>query len=260
MNELAEFLKEVDVDDTVVLFFSGHGMSRKKTITLMGRQYDDYDYYFVTPTATLASMGKEAISIREIRALLGNVKSRQKLLFTDTCQSNLDNQNPENFVDKSDGDGNNRKGIRTVIALKNGGSVNFENGKSNRGFSSFVENNEVMDETRRFYPELRRGSGTIEISAASYGTAAHEAITLPDGKKMENGVMTYAILKALNGEAAKKTDTGYYISAQSLRTYVLDKIQELTTDAQTGKPLQVPMVTREIAGRDFIIEMNEKGE
>jgi len=89
------------------------------------------------------------------------------------------------------------------------------------------------------FPELRRGTGTIEISAA---TGAQSAL---ESSEWKNGAFTYVIKEAiLKGKARDKSGN---ITARSLRKYILDEVENLTDGQQT------PMVARDIAGRDFVI-------
>jgi uncharacterized caspase-like protein len=106
------------------------------------------------------------------------------------------------------------------------------------GIQSFATNN-TLKEMSNLFPELRRGTGTIEISAA---TGAQSAL---ESNEWQNGAFTYVIKEAIRKGKAKNQKGK--ITAQSLRKYVLERVEELTDGQQT------PMVARDIAGRDFIL-------
>lgn len=89
------------------------------------------------------------------------------------------------------------------------------------------------------FPELRRGTGTIEISAA---TGVQSAL---EDAEWNNGAFTYVVKEALLKGKAKNKDGK--ITAKSLRSYVLGEVEKLTGGEQT------PMVCRDIAGRDFVV-------
>ena len=89
------------------------------------------------------------------------------------------------------------------------------------------------------FPELRRSTGTIEISASTGDQSALES------SEWKNGAFTYVVKEAVLKGLAK--DSSGKITAKSLRGYVLKRVEELTDGDQT------PMVCRDIAGRDFVV-------
>jgi hypothetical protein len=201
----------------------------------------------MTSTATLKTIDQKAVSMKNIRSLLETSPSRQKLLFLDTCQSYVDSKGEVNGGKGKKGD--NQK--KTVVQLKNGGRLIFAGARSVKGFETTLALTKKTSEISELFPELRRGTGTIEISAAINGQAALEGIELADKKVLENGVFTYAIKEAL-AKGSKVRDKDGRISAKALRSYVLKRVEELTTDVD-GRVHQSPMVARDIAGRDWVV-------
>jgi hypothetical protein len=89
---------------------------------------------------------------------------------------------------------------------------------------------------------LRRGTGTIEISASTGVQSALESYL------WQNGAFTFTIKEAILQDKARQGVTkGKSITAQSLREYVLKRVEQLTGGAQT------PTISRDIAGRDFVV-------
>jgi hypothetical protein len=252
MDELKTFLKSANENDTVLVYFSGHGLSKSvmrndlnqivdETKSNGARLFKDHEYYFITKDADLNNLEKNAIKIDSIRHALASSSSRQKMLFLDTCQSYFD--------DKSGGKGlENDDGKEIVVKMKNGGKMKFRDSRSPKGFSASLKESELLVDLGSMFPELRRGTGTIEVSAAINGQAAQEGYELKDGTKIENGVFTYVLKEAI----VKAKDEKGHISAQNLRRYVLEMVQEMTTD-ENGNVHQSPMVSRDIAGRDFMV-------
>lgn len=259
IQTLREFLSHSQVDDHVILFLSGHGI-RKDTkvqdlLIAFGdkipehyklRDKSDIDdvYYYMTSNSHVDRPWEKAIPLDSIRNLVNGIPSRQKIMFVDTCQSgeklDLDEQaivslsrNVE--IRKTRGKKAQTRGIKLVTI---GNSLENQENMEQHIFQSAVKAN-AQKEMSELFPELRRGTGTIEISAATGVQSALES------SEWKNGAFTYVIKEAiLKGKAKDKNGN---ITAQSLRSYVLDEVERLTDGQQT------PMVTRDIAGRDFVI-------
>ena len=110
---------------------------------------------------------------------------------------------------------------------------------TNRGIMISAARALDMKEMSEMFPELRRGTGTIEISASTGVQSALESA------QWNNGAFTYCLKEAILGGKAR--DAGGRITAKSLRKYILGEVEILTAGGQT------PMVCRDIPGRDFVI-------
>lgn len=252
---LKDFLNQSSVDDTVVLFLSGHGIRKEtkvgKLIESYGKlvppQYEsrsrsdkDDVYYYMTSTANVDSPWDSAIPLDLIRELVSGIPARQKLLFVDTCQSGEKLEIDDSLVASVSKELEDRK-LRGSQARGNLKFVVTRGKRDERGIAgiqSYASNN-TLKEMSNLFPELRRGTGTIEISAA---TGAQSAL---ESNEWQNGAFTYVIKEAIRKGKAKNQKGK--ITAQSLRKYVLERVEELTDGQQT------PMVARDIAGRDFIL-------
>ena len=72
---LASWLAQPDEDDTVLVFFAGHG------------RYEDGKCYLVPGDATLQTIHVTGIPVPYIQELLNRCKARQKVLILDACHS-----------------------------------------------------------------------------------------------------------------------------------------------------------------------------
>jgi len=72
---LASWLAQPDEDDTILVFFAGHG------------RYEDGKCYLVPGDATLQTIHVTGIPVPYIQELLNRCKARQKVLILDACHS-----------------------------------------------------------------------------------------------------------------------------------------------------------------------------
>lgn len=254
LGKLTDFWKESSVDDTVLVYFSGHGLSRPVTRTILGREFEDYRFYFATGQTDLASLNELAIPIDDIRRALETTPSRQKMLFIDACQTFVElpqeKRNAAPGATTAEKSATRGGGPATVLRLKGGGKLLFGGARSTAASRATARRSRQQADSARFFPELRRGTGTIEVSAAIDGQAALEGVVLANGEIIENGVFTYSIQRALAAREAR--DANGRLTARGLRNFVLDSVETITTD-EAGRPQQTPMVARDIAGRDFTL-------
>lgn len=260
IKNLREFLAKSKIDDHVILFLSGHGI-RKDTklsdlLVAFGdkipehyklRDKSDVDdvYYYMTSEANVDKPWEKAIPLDGIRDLVNGIPSRQKIMLVDTCQSgeklDLDEQTVASLtknieIRKTRGQTAKTRGLNMITKP---GAANEKQEDTEKKIIQSIAKNNALKEMSELFPELRRGTGTIEISAA---TGAQSAL---ESKEWQNGAFTFVIKEAiLKGKAKDKSGN---ITAQSLRRYVLDEVEKLTDGQQT------PMVARDIAGRDFVI-------
>ena len=260
IRALREFLGKSKVDDHVILFLSGHGIRKDTKISdllvafgdKIPEQYKlrdkgDLDdiYYYMTSEANVDKPWEKGIPLDGIRDLVNGIPSRQKIMLVDTCQSgeklDLDDQTVASLtknieIRKTRGQTAKTRGL--TMTTKPGASNEKKEDTEKKIIQSIAKTN-ALKEMSDLFPELRRGTGTIEISAA---TGAQSAL---ESKEWQNGAFTFVIKEAIIKGKAK--DKNGNITAQSLRRYVLDEVEKLTDGQQT------PMVARDIAGRDFVI-------
>jgi hypothetical protein len=196
-------------------------------------------YYYMTGDSSAECPWVEGIPMDVIRHALDGIPARQKLLLIDTCQSGEDPR-ISGYVPSEERLREIRK-KRGIITMNPDRKIRLvQRGIADkRAIETAVARALDMKEMSDMFPELRRGTGTIEISAATGVQAALE------DKEWNNGAFTYVIKEAVLNERAK--DAGGRITAKSLRRYVLKRVEVLTDGDQT------PMVCRDIPGRDFTI-------
>ena len=76
LDQLATFLEFPAEDDTVVVFFSGHGFKDEKG-----------SGYLAPQDAKKTSLALTCVPIAEVKRLIGACKARQKVLILDTCHA-----------------------------------------------------------------------------------------------------------------------------------------------------------------------------
>ncbi len=259
IGKLKEFLSKSRVDDHVILFLSGHGI-RKDTkvgdlITAFGtnvppqyklRNKSDVDdvYYYMTSDSHVDKPWEKGVPLDAIREIVNGIPSRQKIMLVDTCQSgeklDLDDATVASLtknveIRKTRGKTAQTRGVKLVTTP---GAQQKPEEVEKKIVQTIAKTN-ALKEMSELFPELRRGTGTIEISAA---TGAQSAL---ESSEWKNGAFTFVIKEAILKGKAK--DAKGNITARSLRKYVLEEVERLTDGQQT------PMVARDIAGRDFVI-------
>lgn len=258
ISKIKELLSKTDVDDTVVFFISGHGVRAdtnpeiaekiRKELNMRDMPGDlsidkkFYNiYYYMTWDSSSKTPWEKGVPMEYFRSALDGIRSRQKILLIDTCQSGdkleLSGYKPSRQkIEEIQTmlDNYRLMGGEKGITRKKGED---EESSSDKFYKSIAFEWE-MKEIAKMFPELRRGTCTIEISAASGSQSALES------EKWKNGAFTFTIKEAILEEKAKSRDT---ISVKSLRKYILDRVERLTEGRQ------IPTVTRDIPGRDFSV-------
>lgn len=212
-----DFLREARPEDEVVVFFAGHGLLDEKL-----------DYYFGTTDMNFSSPSERGLSYEELEGLLDGVQARRKLLLIDTCHSGE--------VDKDD----------VQVAAPGQTKQQGDNPVKSRAFPRAniagavqpVGLNSSYALLQELFSDLRRGSGTSVISAASGLEFAYE-----DGS-WNNGVFTYSILNGLQSGSADANRDGE-VTVSELRDYVTKAVLGLTEGRQT------PTARRESPENDF---------
>lgn len=196
---LKEKLMKSGVDDFVYVHIAGHGLLD-----------DNLDFYFATANIDFANPSKNGLKYDEIEGILDGIPARNKLLLMDACHSGEVDKG-DDFAVNSVVDGDETRGV-TMFATKN----------ENKPKTGLQNSYELM---RILFADLRKGTGTVVISAASGGGYALE------NEEIENGIFTYCIIQAV---AKNKADTNAdkQISVSELRKYVFDGVKRLSNGKQ----------------------------
>ena len=201
-----DWLTQARVDDEVVVFLAGHGVLDRKL-----------DYYFATVDMDFQEAGRRGLTYEAIEGLLDGIAARKKLLLLDTCHSGEQDKGADLLASdrRPEGDVKARavRGLEIVHPA---------------GISQSL--------LQQMFAELRRGTGTVVISASGGAEYALESAA------WKNGVFTYCVLQALtNGD--RNQDGRVQVS--ELRDQVFDEVPRLTRGRQS------PTVRRENLEFDF---------
>jgi len=193
-----DFIKNAGVDDTVVLFISGHGM----------HDSDEYrTYYYLTQNTDMTKLKETAADFETVEDILAGIKPRKKLFLMDTCDSGeLDD-------------------------FAGGKAVVYEN-KGDRGIPrtpkgivvEYADRRGYFDKSRFIYNDLFRRTGAVVFSSSMGGEASWEFDVL------KNGAFTEAILEGLSGKA--DIDKNGTVTVDELRDYVSKSVNDYTEGKQ----------------------------
>jgi WD40 repeat protein len=216
LDKVRTLLRDAGVDDVVVLFLAGHGMLD-----------DKLNYYFGTYDVDFDDPSKGGLPYEQIESLLDGIGPRKKLLLMDTCHAGEVDKDATR--QETTGDDSTpvplTPGVKAVAARA-------RPGKSYVGLSnSFV----LMQE---LFADLRRGSGTSVIAAASGVQYAYES----DG----TGLFTHALLDGLRDSKADADGDGS-VRISELRDWVFGQVQAMTSGRQT------PVSRSENADSDWVV-------
>ncbi len=210
---LKEKLMKSKVDDYVYVHIAGHGLLD-----------DDLNWYFATQNIDFFDPSVNGLKYEDIEGLLDGIPARNKMLLMDACHSGeVDKQDGVEIADKADGD--DTRGAVTVSKRK-------------KTKNSLGNSFELM---RLLFSDLKKGTGTVVISAASGGGYALE------NESIENGIFTYCLMDAFKKNKADK-NKDKSISVSELRNFIFDGVSKMSE----GK--QQPTSRRENLQNDFNVK------
>lgn len=195
ITHLNSILDKTNVNDKVVISYSGHGVLDK-----------NLDYYLSTYAIDFKRPAKQGLPYKELEKLLDSIPARQKLLLIDACHSGeVDKEAKENM---------------SVIL---GDSTNHLTEGSKSGIQLLVDEPTVglknsFELMQELFVDVGKGTGTNIISAAAGTQVAYEKGNL------KNGVFTYCILQMLKEQNE--------CSVQQLKSHVSSEVQRLTNGLQ----------------------------
>jgi len=222
-----DWLKQAKVNDLVVVFAAGHGMTDDKS-----------NYYFGTHDIDPRNPAAAGLPYDEFEFLLDGVPAMQKVLLLDTCFSGeIDKDEPASTT-------------ATPVASTRAGQVKVRSlkPKSKRGIAvtadaagpSAAESASIVRFQQDWFADLRRGTGAAVISSSSGNEYSME------GEQWRNGVFTYALLQGLkSGQADANKDR--IITVSELQAYVIEQVRTLTKGGQN------PTVRHENLEYDFAV-------
>ncbi|HEX8607002.1 MAG TPA: caspase family protein, partial [Pedobacter sp.] len=206
INGLKEILLKSHPEDTVVLFFSGHGILD-----------NNLNYYFATYDIDIANPQERGISYSDILNLLDGIPARNRVVLIDSCHAGeLDkNSKPDSYTAPVKEDASSKDGAVTAKPIRITPSEQGRLGLNN----SFA----LM---QQMFINLDRGVGAHVIAAARGEDFAYEK------KDLKNGTFTRALLEALENNALAETDGKNGLSISELRFYVSTRVVNMTGGRQ----------------------------
>jgi hypothetical protein len=193
--QLKTILHKTNVNDRVIISYSGHGLLDK-----------EFNYYLSTTDIDFKKPQVDGLPYTILENLLDSIPARQKLLMIDACHSGEVDKEAINNMEVVLGDSTNnlaqgsKSGIELLVDAPKVGLKN-----------SF----ELMQE---LFVDVGRGTGTNIISAAAGTQVAYEKGNL------KNGVFTYCILQMLKEKPN--------CTLQELKDFVSTEVEKLTNGLQ----------------------------
>lgn len=92
---------------------------------------------------------------------------------------------------------------------------------------------EWYDQLQGLFVDLRRGSGSTILSSSAGAEYALES------SEQQNGLFTYSVLEALDGNKEADTNKDGSIEMSELGEYVKNRVSELTNNKQTPNTRRV---------------------
>jgi uncharacterized caspase-like protein len=198
VNELKSILQNTDIDDTVIVSFSGHGLIGK-----------DKDFYFAAHDIDFNNPEENGISYTEIQNLLTDIPARRKLLLIDACHSGeLDTTNSDQGFE-----------AKVVSRIPEGA-------KGSKAKSKISKNEDTFKLMQTLFFDINRGNGAYVISAAGGSEFAYE------NDEWENGVFTYSFINALYDLSSDTWRGEQGIPISKMKSYIYKKVIELTNNKQ----------------------------
>ena len=226
-----EWLKQSRINDLVVVFAAGHGMTDEQS-----------NYYFGTHDIDPKHPATNGLPYEEFENLLDGIPALQKVLLLDTCFSG-EIEKDQAVVVAQAGAGGTRAGTVKMRAFKaaRGISVVADAGEGqSSGVTGPRLSNEMLKFQQDWFADLRRGTGAAVISSSSGNEYSLE------GEQWKNGVFTYALLTGLKQQAAD-ANKDKTITVSELQAYVIEQVRQLTQGGQN------PTVRRENLEYDFAV-------
>ena len=175
---LRQKLLQTNVDDKVIVSFSGHGMVDPN---------DQNEFYFVTGQTDVNNPAQNGISYAQLEDLLDSIPARKKLMLLDACHSGESDENElsNNTLNipgiKRGADElniNNESSVQVISVASDGGQIK----------SGTTDIFKLMQEA---FVDIRRNNGAYVISASQSNETAEE------NKEIKNGVFTHCLLEQI---------------------------------------------------------------
>lgn len=204
-NSLKEKLNNTNVDDIVIIHFSGHGLLDSEG-----------DFYFATYDVDFSNPSVNGLEYDLIEGVMDGIPARNKLVLLDACHSGeLDEEIQLETNERTDVS----ETAQQALAAKGVVMYNVPT----------VGDNDILDNSfdlmMNYFADVRKGTGAVVISAATGSGFALEI------SKLKHGVFTYVLLKALHDKLADANQDGE-ITVSELREYIFENVVEISEGYQ----------------------------
>ncbi|MCX7023330.1 MAG: caspase family protein [Spirochaetes bacterium] len=213
MAKAKDALRDAKVDDTVVLFISGHGMHSGDALAT---------YYYLTWDADTGNLPATAAEFDLVEGILDGIAPRNKLFLIDTCESGeLDEALFADYMKRSEAAGFRARTARGTTFGTAGKAV--------------APRTWLRDRDRFIWNDLNRRTGAVVFSSCGGSEFSYEP---EDWSEDGNGFFTAAVLRALRDKAADADGDGS-VGIEELRSFVTAAV------AERSKGLQNPTIDRD---------------
>ncbi|MDH4361482.1 MAG: caspase family protein [Nitrospirota bacterium] len=222
-----DWLMQSRIQDLVVVFAAGHGMTDKQS-----------NYYFGTHDIDAQDPAANGLPYEEFEFLLDGIPALQKVLLLDTCFSGEIDKDEAVIVKEADP--NTLQSTRVVMRsfrATRGVSVVPDTGNE-EGAGRLSP--EIVRFQQDWFADLRHGTGASVISSSSGNEYSLE------GPQWGNGVFTYALVQGLKHRKADANGDNR-ITVSELQGFVIEQVQQLTNGGQN------PTARRENLEYDFAV-------
>ena len=194
-----EKLMNTHVDDYVFVHIAGHGLLD-----------ENLDFYFATRDIDFHNPSKKGLRYDEIEDLLDGIPARNKLLLMDACHSGEVDRDSDFAYSGEIGD--DQRGVTLFQSAP----------ATTKPVTGLKNSFELM---RIMFADLKKGTGTVVISAASGSGYALEL------DELQMGVFTYSLVQGLNKRSAD-INNDKKISVSELRSHILKEVERLSNGRQ----------------------------
>lgn len=201
LSSIRQFFAGAKRDDSVILFYAGHGMVDK-----------EYDYYLADFDTDFMNLAASAIAYDDFEALLSGIQPLRRLMLIDACHSGT--------IDKEDA-----VLASTNLTQKVDGKIAFRQAGMASPQMANLEVQQMNTLISNNFSNLQRGNGATVISSAGGMEVAIE------GAQWKNGLFSYTLLQGLRDRKADTNHDGA-LSVSELQRYCQQMVSQLSGGKQ----------------------------
>ncbi|MEO6611570.1 MAG: caspase family protein [Chitinophagaceae bacterium] len=203
IRNLRQKLLQTGIEDKIVICFSGHGMLD-----------DSMNFYLATADMDFTRPQKNGFAFSELEELLAGIPARKKLLLIDACHSG--NIEKEETLSEEE-----KKTMAPQVTTQSDTTA------APKGLDVKKPADLSLQQViSQLFASSSSASGAEVIAATAGNAYAYEA------PQWNNGVFTYAVLKAFNSNADLDKNFNKKISIKELKRFVYATVMDLTNGKQ----------------------------